>query len=170
MPLEWDLTLRATSRRAMVGTSCWLREEGAVSKLDDICRSFCSGPQEWILRELLLIMLLFRIWEYRLALMDKVARSHKTPKLECLEVGEPTSYTTKLQNNMMQRIRRSLGFSYGIELATNMDYPWVVMEDFNKILFSHEKQGDSSEMNSLVDDFQTVLEDIELYDLRYVGY
>ncbi|MBA0763053.1 hypothetical protein Gotri_012577 [Gossypium trilobum] len=42
-PLEWDLTIRATPRWAMVGSSCWLREEGAIFQMDDLGRSSRSG-------------------------------------------------------------------------------------------------------------------------------
>ncbi|KAH1122450.1 hypothetical protein J1N35_005610 [Gossypium stocksii] len=46
LPLEWDLSIKATLRRAVVGKSCWLREEGEVFKMDEVRKLSCRSPIE----------------------------------------------------------------------------------------------------------------------------
>ncbi|MBA0557631.1 hypothetical protein Golob_014687 [Gossypium lobatum] len=109
MSLEWDLMLRATPKQALVGTSCWFKEEGAISKLNDIRRSFCNGLQT--LRELLLIMLLFGIIEYWLDLRDRAVESHETPKLEYLVVREPSGCI--VPSTFVEEVETMCGFFHG---------------------------------------------------------
>lgn len=47
--------------------------------------------------------------------------------------------------------------------------PWMVIGDFNEILFHHEKWGGKQRTESLMQNFREFLEIGELYDLRYSG-
>ncbi|KAJ9564711.1 hypothetical protein OSB04_000677 [Centaurea solstitialis] len=47
--------------------------------------------------------------------------------------------------------------------------PWVVMGDFNCLLFPHDALGGISRRNSDMDDFALCLEDIEVFDVRFTG-
>ncbi|KAJ9536666.1 hypothetical protein OSB04_un000139 [Centaurea solstitialis] len=46
---------------------------------------------------------------------------------------------------------------------------WVVLGDFNCMLFPHDALGGISRRNGDMDDFATCLEDIELFDVRFTG-
>ncbi|KAJ9561591.1 hypothetical protein OSB04_006751 [Centaurea solstitialis] len=47
--------------------------------------------------------------------------------------------------------------------------PWIVAGDFNCLLFPHDALGGISRRNSDMDDFSLCLEDIEVYDVRFMG-
>ncbi|KAK9025064.1 hypothetical protein V6N11_064963 [Hibiscus sabdariffa] len=47
--------------------------------------------------------------------------------------------------------------------------PWCVIEDFNEILSSHEKQGGLLRNEWQMRNFREALEDCELFDLGYLG-
>jgi hypothetical protein len=55
------------------------------------------------------------------------------------------------------------------ELNANHNLPWVVIGDFNEIMFSHEKEGGNPRPNSFMQAFQDALTDCELEDLGYSG-
>lgn len=46
---------------------------------------------------------------------------------------------------------------------------WIVLGDFNSMLFPHDGLGGSSRRNSDMEDFYACLEDVELFDLAYQG-
>ncbi|XP_024976233.1 uncharacterized protein LOC112514134 [Cynara cardunculus var. scolymus] len=47
--------------------------------------------------------------------------------------------------------------------------PWVVLGDFNVMLFPHDRYGGSSRRNVDMSEFYTCVEDVELFDLHYTG-
>lgn len=47
--------------------------------------------------------------------------------------------------------------------------PWIVMGDFNSMLFPHDALGGSSRRNSDMEDFFHCVEDVELFDVVYTG-
>ncbi|KAJ9563283.1 hypothetical protein OSB04_008443 [Centaurea solstitialis] len=49
------------------------------------------------------------------------------------------------------------------------DKPWMVMGDFNSILFPHDGFGGCSRRNQSMEDFYHCIEDVELCDIRYSG-
>ncbi|KAJ9536537.1 hypothetical protein OSB04_un000289 [Centaurea solstitialis] len=49
------------------------------------------------------------------------------------------------------------------------DKPWVVLGDFNSILFPHDGYGGSSRRNPSMEDFYLCVEDVELLDINYSG-
>ncbi|KAJ9561655.1 hypothetical protein OSB04_006815 [Centaurea solstitialis] len=49
------------------------------------------------------------------------------------------------------------------------DKPWVLTGDFNTLLFPHDALGGTSRRNSDMDDFASLVEDVEVFDLRYTG-
>ncbi|KAJ9560946.1 hypothetical protein OSB04_006106 [Centaurea solstitialis] len=49
------------------------------------------------------------------------------------------------------------------------DKPWMVMGDFNSILFPHDGFGGCSRRNQSMEDFYHCIEDVELFDIRYSG-
>ncbi|KAJ9536622.1 hypothetical protein OSB04_un000171 [Centaurea solstitialis] len=49
------------------------------------------------------------------------------------------------------------------------DKPWLVMGDFNSILFPHDGFGGCSRRNQSMEDFYHCVEDVELFDIRYSG-
>ncbi|KAJ9555234.1 hypothetical protein OSB04_009848 [Centaurea solstitialis] len=46
---------------------------------------------------------------------------------------------------------------------------WVVLGDFNAMLFQHDGYGGSSRRNVDMEDFYLCMEDVELFDVSYVG-
>jgi hypothetical protein len=55
------------------------------------------------------------------------------------------------------------------ELNGNSNLPWVLIGDFNEILFSHEKEGGMARPHGYMQAFRDVLSDCELEDLGFVG-
>ncbi|KAJ9544318.1 hypothetical protein OSB04_024025 [Centaurea solstitialis] len=47
--------------------------------------------------------------------------------------------------------------------------PWVLMGDFNTLLFPHDGLGGSSTHNKDMEDFSVCLADIDVFDVRYIG-
>ena len=47
--------------------------------------------------------------------------------------------------------------------------PWMLMGDFNAMLFPHDGFGGSSRRNLSMDEFYNCVEDIEVFDARYSG-
>ncbi|KAK4438704.1 hypothetical protein Salat_0204900 [Sesamum alatum] len=54
-------------------------------------------------------------------------------------------------------------------LKTQSSLPWLVGGDFNAMLYPHEKQSLSPTQSWLLQDFRSVVVDIQLLDLGYVG-
>ena len=54
-------------------------------------------------------------------------------------------------------------------LHSNASYPWVVLGDFNEIMYSHEKDGGNPRPNAMMQEFRNCLGDCGLYDLGYAG-
>jgi hypothetical protein len=55
------------------------------------------------------------------------------------------------------------------ELNASQNLPWIVIGDFNEILFSHEKEGGNPRPPSFMQAFQDALIDCELEDLGFSG-
>ena len=55
------------------------------------------------------------------------------------------------------------------ELNGQFSMPWVIIGDFNEILFSHEKEGGNPRPQGYMQAFRDVLSDCELYDLGFSG-
>ncbi|KAJ9536694.1 hypothetical protein OSB04_un000167 [Centaurea solstitialis] len=49
------------------------------------------------------------------------------------------------------------------------DRPWVVMGDFNAMLFPHDALGGMSRRNPDMEEFFECVEDVEIFDVRYTG-
>ncbi|KAJ9561753.1 hypothetical protein OSB04_006913 [Centaurea solstitialis] len=49
------------------------------------------------------------------------------------------------------------------------DKPWVLLGDFNCLLFPHDALGGSSRRNGDMVDFVTCLEDVDVFDVRFTG-
>ncbi|XP_024990681.1 uncharacterized protein LOC112524970 [Cynara cardunculus var. scolymus] len=47
--------------------------------------------------------------------------------------------------------------------------PWIVMGDFNSMLFPHDGFGGSSRRNIDMSDFFACVEDVEIFDMQYTG-
>ncbi|MBA0730167.1 hypothetical protein Golax_022929 [Gossypium laxum] len=201
LSLEWDLPIWASPKPVAIGTSCWLWEEGPVFKMGDTLQSVYSGSSitqaniqgffqhgmdsEGTYTEHVIGLEFWNInWLWRVEQPDAM-------KL----------LNWNLLSNRTERIRRSLGFPYGLEddfegntwrftgfyglpvesrrrqlwdllrqLASNSNHPWIVMGDFNEVLFSNEKQGGRFQDKRLMEDFYSVLEDTRLSDLGYAGH
>jgi hypothetical protein len=54
-------------------------------------------------------------------------------------------------------------------LAQMQPEPWVVVGDFNEVLFTSEKWGGCTRSERLMKDFRQVMEECELFDLGYRG-
>jgi hypothetical protein len=55
------------------------------------------------------------------------------------------------------------------ELKNNSPLPWVIMGDFNEILYSHEKEGGNPRPFGYMQAFRDALVDCDLEDLGFVG-
>jgi hypothetical protein len=55
------------------------------------------------------------------------------------------------------------------ELNNNSDLPWVVIGDFNEILFSHEKEGGNPRPQPYMQNFREALMDCNLEDIGFMG-
>jgi hypothetical protein len=55
------------------------------------------------------------------------------------------------------------------ELNASQNLPWIVIGDFNEILFSHEKEGGNPRPPSFMQAFQDALTDCDLEDLGFSG-
>ncbi|KAJ9536435.1 hypothetical protein OSB04_un000393 [Centaurea solstitialis] len=49
------------------------------------------------------------------------------------------------------------------------DKPWLVAGDFNCLLFPHDALGGMSRRNSDMEDFANCLEDVDVFDVRFMG-
>ena len=54
-------------------------------------------------------------------------------------------------------------------LHRKFNLPWLVADDFNEILLSHEKLGRALRSETTIRDFREVMDDCGLMDLGYVG-
>jgi hypothetical protein len=50
-----------------------------------------------------------------------------------------------------------------------MQRPWLVLGDFNEILFNYEKEGGRPRSQQAMQDFHDALKDCELEDMGYIG-
>jgi hypothetical protein len=55
------------------------------------------------------------------------------------------------------------------ELHSQHNLPWVLIGDFNEILFSHEKEGGNPRPLNFMQNFRDVLTDCNLHDIGFVG-
>lgn len=55
------------------------------------------------------------------------------------------------------------------ELSEGCDLPWLVLGDFNEIMFSHEKQGGQIRDARNMEQFGNALEDCDLFDVGFRG-
>jgi hypothetical protein len=55
------------------------------------------------------------------------------------------------------------------ELNQNNTLPWLIIGDFNEILFSHEKEGGNARPQGCMDAFRDTLMDCGLEDLGFSG-
>ena len=55
------------------------------------------------------------------------------------------------------------------DLKNTSDLPWVVIGDFNEILYSHEKEGGNLRPHTYMDAFRDALSDCDLEDLGFWG-
>jgi hypothetical protein len=55
------------------------------------------------------------------------------------------------------------------ELHNSFDLPWVILGDFNEILFSHEKEGGNPRSQLMMQKFCDVLTDCNLEDIGFSG-
>jgi endonuclease/exonuclease/phosphatase family metal-dependent hydrolase len=55
------------------------------------------------------------------------------------------------------------------ELKNDYDLPWVILGNFNEILFSHEKEGGNRRSQSYMLAFQNALTDCDLDDMGFSG-
>jgi hypothetical protein len=55
------------------------------------------------------------------------------------------------------------------ELKNSSNLPWVLLGDFNEILFSHEKEGGNPRPHNFMQAFQDVLTGCGLEDIGYSG-
>jgi hypothetical protein len=55
------------------------------------------------------------------------------------------------------------------ELKSNSSLPWVILGDFNEILYSHEKEGGNPRPHGYMQGFRDDLTDCELEDLGFSG-
>ncbi|KAJ9544912.1 hypothetical protein OSB04_024619 [Centaurea solstitialis] len=70
-------------------------------------------------------------------------------------------------NNTVSRRELWSGLRKAKVLMANQ--PWVVLGDFNAMLFPHDGHGGSSRRNADMEDFYMCIEDIELIDIQYSG-
>ncbi|XP_019184584.1 PREDICTED: uncharacterized protein LOC109179530 [Ipomoea nil] len=69
-----------------------------------------------------------------------------------------------------QRNRRAESWDLLRTLAAKSDLPWIVVGDFNDLLYQYEKRGGNPHPNSLLRGFGETLEDCGLAQLPMVGY
>ena len=50
------------------------------------------------------------------------------------------------------------------------NHPWVILGDFNEILYTSEKEGGNMRPNGMMREFRECLMDCGLEDLGYIGY
>jgi hypothetical protein len=55
------------------------------------------------------------------------------------------------------------------ELHSQHNLPWVLIGDFNEILFSHEKEGGNPRPLNFMQNFRDVLTDCNLHDIGFLG-
>lgn len=55
------------------------------------------------------------------------------------------------------------------QLKARHDLPWVVIGDFNEILFDHEKEGGNVRPQQYIAAFQQALNDCDLQDMGFIG-
>ncbi|XP_019151047.1 PREDICTED: uncharacterized protein LOC109147845 [Ipomoea nil] len=69
-----------------------------------------------------------------------------------------------------ERSRRAESWNVLRTLAAKSNLPWIVMGDFNDLLYQYEKRGGNPHPNSLLRGFGDTLEDCGLAQLPMVGY
>ncbi|VFQ64823.1 unnamed protein product [Cuscuta campestris] len=69
-----------------------------------------------------------------------------------------------------ERSRRSESWNLLRSLSTRSSLPWVVVGDFNDLLFQHEKQGPIPHPEGLLPGFGEALEDCGLLNVPTLGY
>ncbi|KAJ9541721.1 LOW QUALITY PROTEIN: hypothetical protein OSB04_028227 [Centaurea solstitialis] len=70
-------------------------------------------------------------------------------------------------NDLM--VRRQLWSSIRKHKVLIGSQPWIVMGDFNAMLFPHDGLGGSSRRDCAMEDFSACVADVELMDVRYSG-
>ena len=55
------------------------------------------------------------------------------------------------------------------QLHSHADYPWVVIGDFNEIIYSSEKEGGNARPNEMMQELRKCLSDCNLEDMGSVG-
>ncbi|XP_019166597.1 PREDICTED: uncharacterized protein LOC109162331 [Ipomoea nil] len=69
-----------------------------------------------------------------------------------------------------ERNRRNESWELLRSLASRSDLPWVVMGDFNDLLYQHEKRGGNPHLSSLLRGFGDTIEDCVLSQMPMEGY
>jgi hypothetical protein len=64
---------------------------------------------------------------------------------------------------------RHISWSCLRDLSTRSSLPWIVMGDFNEILYSDEKEGGNPRPDRMMQEFRNCLSDCELHDMGYSG-
>lgn len=64
---------------------------------------------------------------------------------------------------------KHLSWSYLRDLHSRMNIPWVVIGDFNEILYSHEKEGGARRPDRMMQEFREALVDCQLDDMGFMG-
>jgi hypothetical protein len=54
-------------------------------------------------------------------------------------------------------------------LKNNSNLPWIILGDFNEIMFSHEKEGGNPRPQGFMQAFRNVLDDCGLEDIGFTG-
>lgn len=55
------------------------------------------------------------------------------------------------------------------ELKPTNHLPWMVIGDFNEVLFSHKKEGGKPRSEHLMTTFRDTMEECNLHDLGFIG-
>ncbi|XP_031116501.1 uncharacterized protein LOC116020159 [Ipomoea triloba] len=69
-----------------------------------------------------------------------------------------------------ERSRRAASWDFLRSLAGSSDLPWVILGDFNDLLFQHEKRGGNPHPDALLRGFGEALDDCGLTQLPLRGY
>ena len=64
---------------------------------------------------------------------------------------------------------KHLSWSYFRDLHSRMNIPWVVIGNFNEILYLHEKEGGARRPDRMMQEFREALVDCQLDDMGFMG-